>query len=265
MPPGTIVSTQAWSMHRNPNVFPSPDTFLPERWLETCANPPELFHMTQHMMPFGTGTRICGGQNFALAMMRITVAAVVRNFDIMAPPETTESSMDIRDSFVSLRAPIYCPLHFSVSICDPRSFSPLQWSVDSISFHVKSRSATRPSNFLLCFRASSPFHPLVHTRALHCRVYRHAPYCFPVLSFPLALFFSPSPASGLPFFVPADVRLARTSTCQTTKNVPYCGARFCPSFALVAFCMIIPLIVDDQPPGYSLSVFLEFVMNGFVK
>ena len=33
LPPGTIVGTQAWSMHRNADVFPSPDTFLPERWV----------------------------------------------------------------------------------------------------------------------------------------------------------------------------------------------------------------------------------------
>ena len=34
LPPGTVVATQAWSMHRNPEVFPSPETFLPERWLQ---------------------------------------------------------------------------------------------------------------------------------------------------------------------------------------------------------------------------------------
>ena len=33
LPPGTVVATQAWSMHRYSEVFPSPDTFLPERWL----------------------------------------------------------------------------------------------------------------------------------------------------------------------------------------------------------------------------------------
>ena len=33
LPPGTVVSTQAWSMHRDAKVFPSPETFLPERWL----------------------------------------------------------------------------------------------------------------------------------------------------------------------------------------------------------------------------------------
>ena len=33
LPPGTIVSTQSWSMHRSPELFPSPETFLPERWM----------------------------------------------------------------------------------------------------------------------------------------------------------------------------------------------------------------------------------------
>ena len=33
IPPGTVVGTQAWSMHRDPDVFPNPDFFCPERWL----------------------------------------------------------------------------------------------------------------------------------------------------------------------------------------------------------------------------------------
>jgi len=100
LPPGTIVSTQAWSMHRDAVVFPSPDTFLPERWLEATASAGDLGTMAQHMMPFGTGTRVCGGQNLAQMMMRIVITAIVRNFDVVAPLETNESSMDIRDSFV---------------------------------------------------------------------------------------------------------------------------------------------------------------------
>jgi Cytochrome P450 len=57
--------------------------------------------MAQHSMPFGTGSRVCGGQNLAQLMLKISVAAVVRNFDIDAPPETNENTMEMRDSFVS--------------------------------------------------------------------------------------------------------------------------------------------------------------------
>lgn len=99
LPPGTVVSTQAWSMHRDPSVFPSPDTFLPERWLE-CSHD-ELANMTQYMMPFGAGTRVCGGQNLAQAILRIAITAIVKNFNIAAPAETNERSMEIKDSFVS--------------------------------------------------------------------------------------------------------------------------------------------------------------------
>lgn len=103
VPAGTIVATQAWSMHRNPAIFPSPDTFMPERWLETDApgSSERLARMMQYMMPFGTGTRICGVQNVAQMMMKIVLAAVVRNFTVSAPAETNEQSMEIKDSFVS--------------------------------------------------------------------------------------------------------------------------------------------------------------------
>ncbi len=101
LPPGTVVSTQAWSMHRDASVFSSPDFFMPERWLQPFSTPEELARMAQYMMPFGTGTRVCGGQNLAQVMLKIAVAALARNFDVVAPPETNERSMEIKDSFVS--------------------------------------------------------------------------------------------------------------------------------------------------------------------
>ncbi|KAF5364054.1 hypothetical protein D9756_000128 [Leucocoprinus leucothites] len=110
LPPGTIVSTQAWSVQRDSTIFPSPDTFLPERWLE-CSQA-ELVTMNQHMMPFGTGTRVCGGKTLAQVMLRITTAAVVRNFNIAAPVETNERSMEIKDSFVIFPASMECKLIF---------------------------------------------------------------------------------------------------------------------------------------------------------
>lgn len=116
LPPGTIVATQAWSMHRDPSVFPSPETFLPERWLNGNGTSEEdLATMSAYMMPFGTGSRICGGQNLAQMMIKVVLAAFVKSFDIAAPAETNERSMEIKDSFVRIisffcwcRANYYC-------------------------------------------------------------------------------------------------------------------------------------------------------------
>ncbi|KAJ7654121.1 cytochrome P450 [Mycena polygramma] len=126
LPPGTIVSTQAWSMHRDPAVFPSPDTFLPERWLPSYAASKEeeasaadaereaarLARMASHMMPFGTGSRICGGVNLAHLILRVVLVAVLRNFEVEAAPGTDEKSMDMRDSFVMFPAAMECKLIF---------------------------------------------------------------------------------------------------------------------------------------------------------
>ncbi|KAF8178037.1 cytochrome P450 [Pholiota molesta] len=113
LPPGTVVATQAWSMHRDPSVFPSPETFLPERWLEGSSTSTEdLCTMSAYMMPFGTGSRICGGQNLAQMMLRLCIAAFVKNFDVVAPAETNERSMEIKDSFVIFPAAMECKLMF---------------------------------------------------------------------------------------------------------------------------------------------------------
>ncbi|KAJ7450853.1 cytochrome P450 [Mycena latifolia] len=124
LPAGTIVSTQAWSMHREPSVFPSPETFLPERWLPAYAasesessadaerEAARLARMASHMMPFGTGSRICGGMNLAHIIMRAVLVAVLRNFEVEAAEGTDEKSMDMRDSFVMFPAAMECKLVF---------------------------------------------------------------------------------------------------------------------------------------------------------
>ncbi|KAH9931775.1 cytochrome P450 [Amylocystis lapponica] len=117
LPPGTIVSTQAWSMHRDADVFPSPETFLPTRWIATAGVEGEedrLMRMNQHFIPFGVGTRTCGGHVLAQNVLRIVVATIARNFNITAnAEETNERSMDMRDAFILFPASKECKLTFT--------------------------------------------------------------------------------------------------------------------------------------------------------
>ncbi|KAK3676715.1 hypothetical protein LTR78_003491 [Recurvomyces mirabilis] len=65
LPPGTTVSMQCYTTQRNSTAFPDPDTFNPQRWLNSdmSADAKLLF------MPFSRGTRACLGRN--LAMMEL--------------------------------------------------------------------------------------------------------------------------------------------------------------------------------------------------
>ncbi|KAL5508728.1 hypothetical protein ACEPAG_4763 [Sanghuangporus baumii] len=68
--------------------------------------------MAKHMFPFGHGPRVCGGQNLAQIMLRVVLSAIARNFDIIAPPETNENSMAMREVFVTFPAALECKLIF---------------------------------------------------------------------------------------------------------------------------------------------------------
>lgn len=53
----TIVGAQNYSIHRDPNVFPDPESFLPERWLgDDTSRQRAAFN------GFGTGSRACIGR-----------------------------------------------------------------------------------------------------------------------------------------------------------------------------------------------------------
>lgn len=64
LPAGTLVSASAYALHRNPSVFPEPEEWRPERWLE--ANSETRKEMQRWFWAFGSGSRMCIGNHFAL-------------------------------------------------------------------------------------------------------------------------------------------------------------------------------------------------------
>lgn len=55
--PQTPVSTTQKLTHYNPTIFPSPEAFIPERWLD----PKERKRLEKYLQPFGKGSRSCIG------------------------------------------------------------------------------------------------------------------------------------------------------------------------------------------------------------
>jgi cytochrome P450 len=73
-----------WIVHgaiqRNPNYWPDPHSFLPERWLVEPGHP--LHPPKGGWRPFEFGPRNCVGQTLAMLDIKITLAMTVREFDI---------------------------------------------------------------------------------------------------------------------------------------------------------------------------------------
>ncbi|KAJ7681741.1 cytochrome P450 11B1 [Mycena rosella] len=110
LPPGTVVGTQSWSIQNSPRVFPSPNRFDPDRWLDGSES--GSAERAAHMMPFGLGTRVCTGQQLAQAVIRVALVALVRNFDIRADSSTTKASMRMRHGFAAFPTAGECKLIF---------------------------------------------------------------------------------------------------------------------------------------------------------
>lgn len=64
-------------MH-DPVMFPEPDTFRPERFLETTDPRLQNFEL-----PFGFGRRICVGMHLGLNSLFINVARILWGYDIL--------------------------------------------------------------------------------------------------------------------------------------------------------------------------------------
>lgn len=86
IPGGMRISAQAWSLHRNPEVFPSPEEWQPERWLN--ASEEQLREMHRWFWAFGSGGRMCVGSNLAIYQMKHIIAAIWTNWKTVIVDET---------------------------------------------------------------------------------------------------------------------------------------------------------------------------------
>ncbi|ORY58843.1 putative cytochrome P450 [Pseudomassariella vexata] len=78
IPRGLPVGMSFIDMVEDPETFPEPNSFEPERWMP--FDEPEVRRRRKRLVIFGGGTRICLGINLAWAELYLTVAAVVRRF-----------------------------------------------------------------------------------------------------------------------------------------------------------------------------------------
>ncbi|XP_058220944.1 cytochrome P450 82A3-like [Rhododendron vialii] len=86
VPAGTILFVNLWKIHHDPQVWPNPWEFRPERFLTTHKDV-DLRGMHYELLPFGSGRRGCPAISFALQVLQFTLASLVHAFEIAKPSD----------------------------------------------------------------------------------------------------------------------------------------------------------------------------------
>ena len=89
VPKGVIVWTLMVALQQDPDIWgPDANIFKPERFANGVSGACKLPYV---YMPFGVGPRICAGQHFAMAELKILLALIVSNFSFSLSPKYRHS------------------------------------------------------------------------------------------------------------------------------------------------------------------------------
>ncbi|KAG2002583.1 cytochrome P450 [Coprinopsis cinerea AmutBmut pab1-1] len=81
IPKGTIVVPNIWAVFHNPELYPDPFTFKPDRFVDREGNDERGINPIPDII-FGFGRRFCPGQHVALDFTFLVIASISAVFDI---------------------------------------------------------------------------------------------------------------------------------------------------------------------------------------
>ncbi|KAI0701720.1 cytochrome P450 [Earliella scabrosa] len=81
IPRGTLVFPNVWNMMRNPELFPDPEAFRPERYLDK-VDAATAHRRDPRNAVFGFGRRRCPGSHLIESSLWIVIASFIATFDV---------------------------------------------------------------------------------------------------------------------------------------------------------------------------------------
>ncbi|XP_078146994.1 cytochrome P450 3A40-like isoform X2 [Centroberyx gerrardi] len=93
IPKDMVVMVPTWVLHRDPDLWPEPEEFKPERFSKENKETVDPYTY----MPFGAGPRNCIGMRFALVLMKLALVEILQSFSFSVSKETeVPFEMDIQ-------------------------------------------------------------------------------------------------------------------------------------------------------------------------
>lgn len=86
IPQGTTVFVSQYLLHRDPRFWSEPDRFDPERWRTGAGKDGERERPRFAYFPFGAGTRVCIGEQFAWMELTLVLATIARRWRLALVP-----------------------------------------------------------------------------------------------------------------------------------------------------------------------------------
>ena len=87
LPAGTLITMPIITSHHNPEVFPRPAEFLPDRWLPAGLGDGSPPPPRAAWIPFQVGPRSCSGQLVAVTQFKAGLVSLLRAYRFkVAPP-----------------------------------------------------------------------------------------------------------------------------------------------------------------------------------
>jgi len=83
IPRGAVVMVSPYLLHRDPEHWPDPTAFDPDRWLTENRDPDRHKYA---WLPFSGGTRTCIGNHFAVMEMIVALARLASRFRVAIVP-----------------------------------------------------------------------------------------------------------------------------------------------------------------------------------
>ncbi|KAI0391278.1 putative cytochrome P450 phenylacetate hydroxylase [Xylariaceae sp. FL0594] len=94
IPKGSTVYLNAWACNHDPEMFPDPHTFDPERWIQTRTDDTDPGTSAPPIFGFGIGYRMCAGHLLAMRELYLIYMRLLASFRIVVEKEGEERRIE---------------------------------------------------------------------------------------------------------------------------------------------------------------------------